>query len=64
MSEIQDNAVLRISRRTIREAIFKLLYMSEFNSEDEMKNQMEIYFEEQARMQSSCLRNRSLARRM
>ncbi len=45
MSEIQDTAVLRMSRRAIREAIFKLLYMSEFNSEDEMKNQMDIYFE-------------------
>lgn len=35
----------RLSRRAIREAVFKLIFISEFNSDEEMKRQVEIYFE-------------------
>lgn len=35
----------RMSRRAIREAVFKLLFISEFNSDEEMKRQVEIYFD-------------------
>lgn len=44
MSEVRNDAVLRMNRRTIREAAFKLLFMSEFNNEEEMKEQMKIYY--------------------
>lgn len=37
----------KMNRSQQRENIFKLLYLSGFNSEEEMKNQMELYFEGQ-----------------
>ena len=37
----------RMNRSQLRENIFKLLYLSGFNSEDEMGSQMALYFEGQ-----------------
>ncbi len=34
----------KMTRREIREAIFKLIFLSGFNSEEEMKEQLEVYF--------------------
>lgn len=36
-----------MSRRELREQIFKLLFRVEFNSEDEMKEQLELFFEDE-----------------
>ena len=35
----------RMNRSQLRENIFKLLYLSGFNREDEMEGQMSLYFE-------------------
>lgn len=45
MTQKQDNNSPKMSRRAIREAVFKLLFMSEFNSETDMKEQMALYFD-------------------
>ena len=37
----------RMNRSQLRENIFKLLYLSGFNREDEMEGQMSLYFEGQ-----------------
>ena len=42
---VEDGKGIKMSRRAIREAIFKLLFMSEFYSGDEMQTQEEIYFD-------------------
>ena len=38
-------ANLKMSRRAIRESVFKLLFISEFNSEEEMKQQTGVFFD-------------------
>ena len=42
---VEDGKNIKMSRRAIREAIFKLLFISEFYSEDDMKTQEQIYFD-------------------
>ena len=38
-----------MSRRELREQIFKLLFRIEFNSEEEMKTQCELFFDDPER---------------
>lgn len=42
---VEDGKNAKMSRRAIREAIFKLLFISEFFSGDEMQTQEEMYFD-------------------
>ncbi len=44
MSETQNEKKPKMTRRAIREAVFKLLFMAEFNSEEEMIEQQELFF--------------------
>ncbi|MBD5542287.1 MAG: transcription antitermination factor NusB [Lachnospiraceae bacterium] len=42
-----------MSRRELREQVFKLLFRIEFNDEEEMPEQMELFFEEKESMEDS-----------
>ncbi len=44
MSESQ-NIRPKMSRRALRDAVFKALFISEFNSKEEMMEQLKLYFE-------------------
>jgi N utilization substance protein B len=44
MSESQ-NTRPKMSRRALRDAVFKALFISEFNSKEEMMEQLKLYFE-------------------
>ena len=46
MENAQNSSpVPKMSRRSIRESVFKLLFLSEFNSENEMADQRALFFE-------------------
>lgn len=45
MVEAQNNINPKMTRRAIREAVFKLLYIAEFNTKEEMEEQLRIFFE-------------------
>jgi N utilization substance protein B len=40
-----ENKNSKMPRRAIREAVFKLLFIAEFNSEEEMEQQIEVFFD-------------------